>query len=166
MGVGMKHLLLAVLFTTPTVTHAQVEVEKDRFTGITTITTTHTPKLDGTMRPKGIVTIKDGELLGTSIMLIGVHDNWRYLQCNSTHWLIDGKRVSLPEPVHNGDVLDGGYVAEILLILNTGIDIFQQIGDAGTVEFKVCNDVYKFTHENIGDFYEASATARTILSAN
>lgn len=118
----------------------QVDTKSDRFTGDTTYTSHLTPELNSPLRPQTIVTVgQDGALKSAVIMLIGSSKGWKYLTCNSTHWLLDGKPIALDESKHIGKVLDGGYVIESMVqMLN--VDQLRKFSQATTVEYKVCND--------------------------
>jgi len=72
-------------------------------------------------------------------MLISKSTRWQYLNCNTTHWLVDDKPFELPQPIHQGEV-GSGYVIEFLLIQPVSLSAIQQMAAGKKVEFKVCND--------------------------
>jgi hypothetical protein len=146
------HLLLFV-FGLSVPLHAEIEVEHDRFDNSTTVKTKLT-----TERPRGKPRIllhgiyeKGQPVASVGIILITSSDNWRYIQCTQTHWLVDDKPFQLPQPTHKGSV-GSGYVIEQLIIANVPIKQIEQLAQAKKVEFKVCNDEYMATTEEVKDF--------------
>ncbi len=78
-------------------------------------------------------------------------DSWRYLQCHHTGWLVDDKPFQLPQPIHDGSV-GSGYVLEFLIIAPVTLKQIEQLARAKKVEFKVCNDEYTATTNEMDDF--------------
>lgn len=74
-----------------------------------------------------------------------------YLSCHATYWLADGTQVPLPQPTHHGHVGDG-YVLEQLHVKGIEIGLLRRLAHAQQVEYKICNDEYRATAEEMQNF--------------
>jgi hypothetical protein len=148
----MKHtafslLVFALGLSAPL--HAEIEVIHDRFSNRTTVRT----------KPKAVERTPSILILGsyeggqpvTSIVLATSAENWRYRQCHQTQWLVDDQPFPLPQPKHGGSV-GAGYVAEYVMIHHVPLKKIEQLAQAKKVEFKICNDEYTATTEEVKDF--------------
>lgn len=131
---------------------AEIKVKVDSFTGKTTVNTKPTPfterpsfNLLGRYRDE---TDKPNAVL--SILLYSSSPTWQYLHCYSTFWLADNKPINLPQPTHKGFV-GTGFVMEHLAITPVPLSALQQMATAQKVEFKVCNDEFTLTTEEMKD---------------
>ena len=67
--------------------------------------------------------------------------SWTYLSCHTVHWLVDGNPLKLGHTKHDGRVSRGG-VTEIIM-QDATIEQLRQLGNATTVEYRICNDEYR-----------------------
>jgi len=96
---------------------------------------------------------KNGAFREAAILLHGTFDGWRYLKCNSTHWLLDGKPISLSQSIYDGDVLGGSTVYESVTQPLSKAQ-FRRFASAAEIEFQVCGDDSAFTVDDVLDFQE------------
>jgi len=82
-----------------------------------------------------------------------ISSEWRYLDCNDTHWLVDGKPISLPSCHYDGSVGDG-YVLEQLSIIPIKVEDAEKLASAHTIEVEVCNDEYQLNEMEKSDLRE------------
>ncbi|HSF40329.1 MAG TPA: hypothetical protein VLT87_11095 [Thermoanaerobaculia bacterium] len=113
----------------------------DRFSGSTSISTS--PRASGSPHPL------EPHLMWTSeapdkamLMFMGVSQRWKYLECHTTHILVDGRRLDLPAAGHRGDVLATASVLEQVHLL-IPFSTAREIAAARLVEYKVCNDEFR-----------------------
>jgi hypothetical protein len=148
----MKHtafslLVFALGLSAPL--HAEIEVIHDSLSNKTTVRT----------KPKASMTSPSILVLGSygggqpvvSIILATAAKSWRYRQCHQTQWLVDDQPFQLPQPNHYGSV-GSGYVSEYLVIDQVPLKKIEQLAQAKKVEFKLCNDEYTATTEEVKDF--------------
>lgn len=137
---------------------AEIVVERNRFNGQTRAATKFVSHKRGVpFLALGFTSLEEKPAEpGFHYIVHYVDKSWTYLSCHSTYWLADGVPVLLPQPEHRGTV-GNGFVLEQLLITSTDISHFQQLAQAKTVEYKICNDEYKATASEMKDF-------RTLLS--
>lgn len=83
---------------------------------------------------------------------------WRYLRCNQTALLVDGKPFSVGKVEHDGRV-GTGYVLEFLSIAIPTAAL-RQLGNAKTVEYKICNDEYRLDDADLAAFKEITESAK------
>ena len=141
-------LLFALCFSVPL--HAEIEVLHNRFSGRVTVRTK--PKAPTTRRPR-IALIGSHNAEGEPsvlLMVVSTAKSWRYLECHHTYWLADDKSLWLPQPIHNAQI-GAGFVIETLLIAPVTIEQIEQLAQAKKVEFRVCNDEYEATAEEMND---------------
>lgn len=136
------------------VTPSHITVAQDRFTGEMKFSTEFKPHLDGRLHPQIILTLdKDAKFKSAAFLLTGGFHGWKYLRCNETHWLIDGKPVELQKAVHHGDVANGGYVVETM-IQPLDASQLKSMNAVKSVEYKVCNDEYAFDQDDLSGLLE------------
>ena len=128
---------------------ADVSVKIDRFTGSTTYGTKLRPVYSH-LAP--IVTATKGAdgKLSITIVLMGAFENWTYLQCHDTHWLLDGKPINLPPALHHGEVGDGMVIEDIIQKV-PDLQTLGEFASASTVEWEVCNDQGQIGDANLAD---------------
>lgn len=161
-------LALAVLSCAPCA--AQVVTDSvDRFTGVRVIAyTAPAEKRPDLLKPSFTVkaSVKDGKFVSLVSLLFASISNprrgtsWRYLSCHQVNWLADGKPVVSREAKHNGDVVRGGVIEFVSQELP--LASLKQIGDAQTVEYRVCRDVYTLSSQ---DIEAVGQVARTLESS-
>lgn len=155
----MKIAVLAIItfsFCLANFSRGEIEVKVDRFDGSTTVQTKVPTK------PKTLVKRPRFDLIGRytgeaqrtkpgiAIMLISLSEEWQYLSCNTTYWLVDDKPLGLPQPTHKGSIRSG-FVVEYLIIAPVPLSALQQMAAAKKVEFKVCNDEFTLNKEEMAD---------------
>ena len=86
-----------------------------------------------------------------TIFLGGGFEKWAYLECFHIKWLIDGRPLSLPEATHDGSVSSSGGVVETLTISSVSMKQIELMARAKKIEFKVCNDEYSVSTEELED---------------
>lgn len=101
--------------------------------------------------------VKDGvSKVGATFLFASVSNrqgsSWRYLRCHNIDWLVDGKPVTMGETLHQGDVVRGGVMETIGQFVPT--EAVAKIGMAQRVEYRVCQDEFYLTGEDIAAFKE------------
>lgn len=130
---------------------AEVKVKADRFTKTTTISTVpQAQSSDGQPALTVMATLTEGKTTAGLLLVSSSSKGWRYLNCNSTAWLVDDEPFPMPSGKHDGSV-GRGYVLEFLNISPiTGMQV-AQLGSAKRIEYKVCNDEYLVTPSEMQD---------------
>lgn len=137
----------------PVLAVAQVTSTPDRFTGETSLTTNLHAAKNVPLRPQVRVTIKrDGKFKDGLIMLVGAYPQWKYLKCYDTNWLLDGRPITLPRAIHDGEIGDG-YVVDGTGQAVTLADL-KKFAAAKKVEFEVCKDAGEFSADELNDLRE------------
>lgn len=151
----MKSIILAIVvfsFCLVNSSRAEIEVIVDRFDGSTTVRTK--PQAVFKRLHFTLLCRYTGEAQKTNaiieIVLIGAYEQWTYLKCNTTHWLVDSKPFELPQPIHEGEV-GRGFVMELLTIVPVPLSALQQMAVVKKVEFKVCNDEFMLNKGEMED---------------
>jgi len=81
-----------------------------------------------------------------AIVLTTSSREWKYLRCNTTYWLADGKRVEPINVRHDGTTYRGGVIEQV--VNEFSLEAFQQLAAAKSVEYRVCNtEAYLFASE-------------------
>lgn len=135
--------------------NADVGRSFDKFTGRTSWIADEKPERPkGEMSPQVLLVLdKNGAFREAAILLHGTFDGWRYLKCNSTHWLLDGKAITLNPSKYDGDVISGGTVYESVAQPLSKAQ-FMRFASAAEIEFQVCGDDSSFTVDDVLDFQE------------
>lgn len=118
-----------------------VEDKVDRFTGRREISWSH--QAQHGLAANYNVAFHDGAKASTlkpRIVLAGTSPTWKYLKCNTTYWLADGKRVEPISRDHDGKV-SRGFVVELVSSV-FAMDDLRTLANAKSVDYKVCNDEY------------------------
>ncbi|MFY9824303.1 MAG: hypothetical protein WAM82_23205 [Thermoanaerobaculia bacterium] len=115
------------------------EQKEDRFTGNLTVKTTPIVEADK-FHPLFIWLSENPDILYFEIA--GSADTWRYLTCHPVAMLANGNRIALGGVEHQGQVNDGGFVAEIV-ITSVPWSETEKLMTATQLEFKVCNDEFQ-----------------------
>jgi len=155
----MRSVLTAMAMAATTASASDVEIKTDRFTGKTTASLVSSKAVDTTgvyLQPATVFAVnryKNPD--GYSVQVAFVGNRWRYLQCNKTYWLVDGKPYPMPAPGIVNQTLRGG-VSEFF-----GFDLtaeqMNDLAQAKTIEFKVCADEYKLKDRGMLDIREINA---------
>ena len=130
-----------------------IEVENDRFTGKRSVSNTVSPAKGDLRTPIRVFKVaqeKTGQVTYGAIFMT-VAREWRYLNCHSFDWLVDGEPMKPIEPAaHRGEVMRGGSVS-VLEVVYMGLsrDQFQQLADAQKVEYRICRDEFQLTVEDL-----------------
>lgn len=154
----MKWTILAILtLGLPGSALAQVTDENDRFTGERKIKYESQTKYPlGQPSRHARIIVKGGSATGAATFIIGnmadrrTGTAWKYLRCNRVDWLINGAPADFGEAIHSGQVVRGGVIEIISVPMSP--DQIERIGSAATVEFRICNDEYQLSAEDIAGF--------------
>lgn len=157
----MRWIFGVVCFALVSVASAQ-SVEVDRFTGVTKIRDT-VP--GGQWNPSLMLSamIKGGRVQSLSIGIVSQSDEWKYLKCNNTHWLLNGKPLPLPQPDYDGDVLQAGGVMEFMWTPVTLAQL-KRISVAESFEYKICSDEVTVDAEGLESLQDFSVAVEAALS--
>jgi hypothetical protein len=154
----MKSVVALMLFVTSVAAFAGVEVKTDRFTGETTYSTPPIAHAkDNPLDPWAFITVSDGKVMPSfSLVINGSFPRWKYIECNNIHWLLDGKPVQFPPVEYSREILHGRRmrVMESFSYLLLPIEKLKAIASASVVEYKICNDEYKFDKTTLSNFRE------------
>ena len=119
-----------------------VSVDNDRFSGNTSIISVHKPGPLGRLVPHLGAEFKSKNMVVAQLVLSGGYmGDWRYLKCHTTYILADGKQVPTSRATHDGDVINGGVVENIMVTLD--LKAIAQLEQAKNIEFKVCDDEFQ-----------------------
>lgn len=128
--------------------------ETDRFTGVREITYKSSAKAQlGVPYVFASAKIKDDAAALSITFFIGSFRSrnqvtaWKYLRCHRVNWLIDGQPLETEEAKHDGSVERYG-VNEIVQQPLT-IDQMRAIGAASKVEYRICDDEFSLSAEDI-----------------
>lgn len=117
--------------------------QDDRFTGLFHARFTDPPKALEAMHVSGFMEVERASGKGrVFVILTRPAKSWRYLECHTTRWLVDGERLSV-EAEHHGKVMDGGVIENLAFDLSA--KDLARIAAAESVEYRVCNDEYTLT---------------------
>jgi hypothetical protein len=155
--IAVKHLFVwgrsvALFFVLGGLASAELEVIQDEFDGTTQIRTTprgEVGHLDISFF--GVLSRTPEELPYIHIFLEGAFQEWQYGRCFSTEWLLDGRPFLLPEATRDGSLSSSGGVVETLNISPISMQQLELMARAKKIEFKVCNDEYSASPEELQD---------------
>jgi|GEM_PF-5365252 len=109
--------------------------------------------------------IGTGNSLGKATELLvqfwEINKTWLFLNCTQTIFLIDGERIDLGSPEHNGSVIQGN-VYESMFYLQP-ISFLNKIAHATSVKFKICNSVFQIDDKGLAyikDYYNQILSKR------
>nr|WP_019365240.1 hypothetical protein [Pseudomonas luteola] len=131
--------------------------EIDRFTGETTISWI-SPAVFDTMVPNLFAKPSNSASNNAMLFLSGSSKTWRYLHCNQTYWLVDGRPIKPTFQKHDGKMGGRGVVEYIYNEFS--LEQVKSMASASKVEFKICNDEYQFTQEQIDGFKQVVQAAQ------
>lgn len=134
-----------------------IQDKVDRFTGERDFKY-EAPMPKDVTKPKltGLVTIKpDVTLAMMHIAMMSWSSRrkptaWRYLSCHTTNFLVDGQPLKTMDARHSGSVRDDGVLEFLLIPLE--LEQLKILGEAKTVEYRICQDEYRFTANDIAGF--------------
>lgn len=116
----------------------EVERNVDEFSGVETVTYQSGVEWeDGRTDPSRLLIVVAGGRVRLTIH--GAHDEWRWLRCHSLHLLVDGERVPLGEPDHQGRAASRGVIESVAA---DAPNLLQALGEAQSMRARVCNDVF------------------------
>lgn len=163
-----SHTLRFALFTLLVGTvcaDAQASKSVDRFTGeVTYSTPMPSPQSAQTgMGMQAIVKVDpDGNFKNAAILLDHSGQDWKYLSCHETHWLVDNHPMrALPAAAHNGHV-GSGFVLEFIIQPLPSLQVVRQFAAAKKIEFEVCGDQFAFDAADMRNLAELSADLQNV----
>lgn len=141
-----KHIfvLLAAFVVAGNASAGAVTDQIDRFTGKRMIDYTSDAQNLDTPILSFHVQVTKGEDPLISVKLIRVGSDWRYLNCHSVDWLIDGVPLSTAPAMHRGDVSRYGRTIAVTEFIGQPMTIsdLNAIARGVRVEYRLCKDVY------------------------
>ena len=81
------------------------------------------------------------------LTLITVSDHWRYMRCNSTAWLVDGKAAPYIRSDYKSSMGDSSTIEMLQATLS--LADLTKLAAARTIEYQVCNDEGSLTPSDI-----------------
>lgn len=149
----MKFLLAMMLFFTANA-FAEVEIEFDRFTNKTVVSTTSEflNRIGVEPTPHWFAAFDGQKPTVTPPVTLTFwkqNKSWEYLQCNALAMLVDGSPFPVRTSKHSGTV-GSGYVVERI---NTSLTAAEatKLSEAKLVEFKICNTEGRFSENDLAD---------------
>lgn len=162
----MKRFVVATftIVTACSVYAQEVTDEVDRFTGVREITYKSSAKIQlgvpyvfASAKTKDAVTVFNVTFLIGSFRGRNDVTGWKYLRCHRVNWLVDGTPLQTDETMHNGQVARGGVNEIIQQPLTLGQ--MQKLGSASTVEYRICNDEFQLSADEIAGIGLVAARA-------
>lgn len=136
-----------------------VEDSTDRFTGARLIKYMNpAPSTESQPRIAAAIQVKDSTQTASIAISTVAYSNrsgsssWRYLRCHTLNWLVDGKPLVMGRVIHSGDTFRGGVTERIIQVLE--VDQLRQLSSGTLVEYKLCNDEYQLTADDLVGFRE------------
>lgn len=127
---------------------AEVTVERDEFTGETTVRYDAPVEWEDGRQQRADFTVLTHPSGTVGVLLVTTaHRSWRWLECHTTHMLVDGEIVELGEAEHNGDVSRGFVVEQVRVPLSR--DAIVTLTQAAEVRVRICNDVMRLSEPSI-----------------
>lgn len=136
-------LVLAVLIALPA--SAKMSDQVDKFTGKRQITYIATGKAEFAKPRLFSIKATVGDISAVTFMYTpglgryAVQENMRFIGCQKIDWLIDGKPVQFGMVVHN--YVRSDRITSELLIQEVSAQQLEAIGEADTVEYRLCGAV-------------------------
>lgn len=149
----MKRVLvgMALALICCTASAQDIQDKTDRFTGKRSIHYLDPPANNmSTIGVSSFITVEEAKeqfFLIISAYRSSRDGGWRYLRCNNTYWLADGVPVDVPDSLHDGSVVSGGVLEQIVQPLT--LETMRTLASATTVEYKICNDEYTVTPQQM-----------------
>lgn len=160
-------VVLSAFLVTSSVSNAEITRETDRFTGHlqvsykNTLATPHNTQVKNRPRLHVLASFsKEGDAeYGMMIFTTTpTRYGWRYMNIESIDWLVDGRRLSLPNPSPRREIASGVLLEAFMLTLNRGH--LAALGSAATVEFRIGQDEYRLSTADILAIAEIVATTK------
>lgn len=132
--------------------NAEITFQKDRYTGVETFE--RTPEVNYKRPTMQLTAVMGGDVAVVGFELAILSKSWRYMECNKTNWLLDGKPYNLEGGQHQGNVATGFVLERIVWNLPQTANSSGPLGDiarAKSVEYRICNDEYKLTAAELAD---------------
>jgi len=151
----VKSITLALSLTCMSIgAQAEIKIKTDRFTGLTQIETIPDRKTMDLGRPIPNFAARVGNRDGVQkkavrVIFMSKSEDWKYLKCHSTYWLINGAPTKFGKVVHDGNVGKGFIVESIEQHMT--VEQFAKIAAAKKVEVRICNDEFQFTEQDLTD---------------
>jgi hypothetical protein len=89
---------------------------------------------------KGNGLLRPDELM---MAFVQSNDDWEYLTCNRTNFLIDTLRVDLGKSDHRGSVHSGSVLEQLFYF--QPFSFLEKLAKSEVVRFKICNTVFSIT---------------------
>lgn len=149
--------LLAIFFTAQAAA-VTVEDKTDRFTGDRSVVYSSIPE-QGAHSLSTYAFYSKGDPKPQYVLhLLTWGDEWRYLECKSNNWLLDGK----PEPAlvgkYENSMASSATVERFVYIVPR--KVVERIASSKTVEFKVCSDEGVVSSKDLEGLRQVLQTAR------
>lgn len=130
--------------------------KQDRFSGVKTYSwnagPNYRPLSPALFMNAGPDGVKDG-----LVVLSGTFREWEYLRCSQTYWLADGERVLALSQDHDGTTGGAGVIEHVSSLF--GVAELRKIAAAKSLEYKVCNDEFRLTADQLAGFKLAISKA-------
>ena len=138
-------ILTCTLLWMPICASAQQVVEKqDSFTGATTWNWSVPNESGPSMDIDGLA--PKNEPVHFLLDIEFYSNQWRYLDCHSVHWLVDGQRVNLVFH-YMPHMTDDGVIEQFVLVLTPSA--MKMLSDAKSIRYEICGDAYSFNSKEL-----------------
>ncbi len=91
-----------------------------------------------------------------NIGFMSINDTWEFLSCYSLAFLVNDTDTISTDSTHDGDVLDGGKVGEIVTA-DLALDDFLRLVNAQKLEAKLCNDEFVLTDAQMASLRDVAS---------
>ncbi|WP_338546837.1 hypothetical protein V6W80_09935 [Pseudomonas benzopyrenica] len=117
---------------------ASIQDKTDRFTGVRSVSYSALPKKDGYTVSLAAYYGKDDRTPTYVMEILTWSNEWRYLDCNSDAWLLDGNREESLEAKYDHSMAGGATVERF--VYRPSRETLEKLASAKVAEYKVCND--------------------------
>lgn len=83
----------------------------------------------------------------SNIALLKNSKEHRYLRCQATNWLVDGKAIKPKAVLFDSKIERNPVHVSEMLIIEFSKEDFAQLAQANKIEYRVCNDEHEMTLE-------------------
>jgi hypothetical protein len=134
----------------------EIKVVEDRFNGYTSIDLPYldvpSPSIRNTLEVHGFFISAHS---GVTFSLTSKSEEWKYLECHQTSFLVDGKPFNAESLDYSGTV-GSGHVLEFFNFFMP-YSSFVKLANGQSVEFKICNDEYSLDAQHINVLRELAS---------
>ncbi|MDC8803950.1 hypothetical protein PRZ61_10930 [Halomonas pacifica] len=130
---------LAIILSIGVASAGEFSDETDRFSGVRSVVWRSIP-------PKGEFSVslsahysEQESFPSYYLTVLTWGDGWRYLDCRSNIWLLDGVREPRLDGEYENDMTNNGSTIE-RFSYQTGRDVLESLAVADLAEFRICND--------------------------